>query len=72
MEQTRQTGQSGADREYLERYHAERNHQGLSNELTEPDNNAGAVSGKIEWRERLGGPFQYYHRIAAQTECGRT
>ena len=53
MEQTRQTGQSGADREYLERYHAERyhaerNHQGLSNELTEPDNNAGAVSGKIE------------------------
>ncbi|MEO2012311.1 MAG: hypothetical protein ABGX22_26900 [Pirellulaceae bacterium] len=41
------------------------NHQGLGNELIEPSDDAGAVAGKIECRERLGGMLKYYHRWAA-------
>ena len=48
--------------EYVEHYHAERNHQGLGNELIEPDQDAGSVAGRIECRERLGGMLKYYHR----------
>lgn len=51
--------------EFLEHYHAERNHQGLANELIEPSDEVGAVAGKIECRERLGGLLKYYHREAA-------
>ena len=51
--------------EYVEHYHAERNHQGLGNELIEPDEEVGSVAGKIECRERLGGMLKYYHRRAA-------
>ncbi len=50
---------------YLEHYHAERNHQGLSNELIEPGPEVRAVVGQIECRERLGGMLRYYHRGAA-------
>ena len=46
-------------------YHAERNHQGLDNELIEPGEEVGAVAGKIECRERLGGLLRYYYRDAA-------
>ncbi len=49
----------------VERYHTERNHQGLGNELIHPDDGVGAVAGKIECRERLGGMLKYYHRNAA-------
>ena len=51
--------------EYVEHYHAERNHQGLGNELIGPDEVVGSVAGKIECRERLGGMLKYYHRRAA-------
>ena len=51
--------------EYVAHYHAERNHQGLGNELIEPDEEVGSVTGKIECRERLGGLLKYYHRRAA-------
>jgi len=51
--------------EYVQHYHGERNHQGLSNHLIEPDQDVGAVAGKIECRERLGGMLKYYHRRAA-------
>ena len=51
--------------DYLEHYHAERNHQGLSNKIIERGNEVGAVSGKIECRERLGGLLNYYYRDAA-------
>jgi transposase InsO family protein len=51
--------------EYVEHYHAERNHQGLGNELIEPDKQVGSVAGKIECRERLGGLLKFYHRRAA-------
>ena len=54
-----------AVREYVEYYHAERNHQGLGNQLIEPGNEVGAVAGKIECYERLGGILKYYHRRAA-------
>ncbi len=46
---------------YLEHHHVERNHQGLGHEIIEP----GAVAGKIECRERLGGVLNYYYRDAA-------
>ena len=45
--------------EYVKHYHAERNHQGLSNHLIEPDQDVGVVAGKIECRERLGGMLKY-------------
>ena len=54
-----------AVREYVEHYHAERNHQGLGNELIEQPEESSAVAGKIECRERLGGMLKYYHRRAA-------
>jgi len=52
-------------REYVEHYHAERNHQGLDNELIEPVDGPDSVAGRIECRERLGGMLKYYHRRAA-------
>jgi len=54
-----------AVREYVEHYNAERNHQGLGNELIEPSDDAASTDGKIECRERLGGMLKYYHRRAA-------
>ena len=54
-----------AVREYVEHDHAERNHQGLANELIEPDQDDGSVVGRIECRERLGGMLKYDHRRAA-------
>ena len=51
--------------EYIRHYHTERNHQGLDNELIEPGEEVGAVAGKIECRERLGGMLRYYYRDAA-------
>ena len=50
---------------YVKHYHAERNHQGLGNELIEPGNEVGSIVGKIECRERLGGLLRYYYRKAA-------
>ncbi|QDU80128.1 hypothetical protein Pla110_18510 [Polystyrenella longa] len=52
-------------KEYVAHYHCERNHQGLNNQLIEPDDEVGCVAGKIECRERLGGLLKYYHRDAA-------
>ena len=50
---------------YLEHYHAERNHQGIGNELIDPGEEVCSQSGEIECRERLGGMLRYYHRKAA-------
>ena len=50
---------------YLEHYHAERNHQGLDNDLIEPGADVGSESGQIECEERLGATLKYYHRRAA-------
>ncbi len=50
---------------FLEHYHAERNHQGLDNQIIEPGDEVGSVTGTIENRERLGGLLKYYYRDAA-------
>ena len=51
--------------QYVAYYDGERNHQGLSNQIIDPEDNVGAIAGKIECRERLGGMLKYYHRRAA-------
>ena len=43
-------------------YHAERNHQGLGNQLIE--GTATADHGEVVCRERLGGLLNFYHRAA--------
>jgi putative transposase len=50
---------------FLLHYHAERNHQGLSNNLIDPSGTIGCREGEIECRERLGGMLNYYYRKAA-------
>ncbi|QDU82527.1 Integrase core domain protein [Polystyrenella longa] len=52
-------------KEYVAHYHSERNHQGLDNQLIDPDEDVGCVAGKVECRERLGGLLKYYYRDAA-------
>ena len=49
-------------REFTAHYHAERNHQGIGNELI--DGGELAVSGPVECQERLGGLIKYYRRAA--------
>jgi transposase InsO family protein len=51
--------------QYLGHYHAERNHQGLDNQLIEPEGEVGRHTGQVARRERLGGLLSYYHREAA-------
>lgn len=50
--------------EYLEHYHAERNHQGIDNRLIE-DQEEQTTDGVIQCRERLGGMLKHYHQTAA-------
>ena len=47
--------------QYLAHYHAERNHQGLGNELI--DGEVRTV-GETASRDRLGGLLRYYYRAA--------
>jgi hypothetical protein len=56
---------SGRLSEYLEHYHAERNHQGVGNRLLESDADVGQAAGELQQRERLGGMLRYYYRDAA-------
>ena len=51
-------------REYVEHYHAERNHQGIGNRLIDAATDDVRRSGSIECRERLGGLLRYYRRAA--------
>ena len=50
---------------FLEHYHAQRNHQGLSDELIAPGEEVGRTTGSVACRERLGGLLRYYYREAA-------
>jgi transposase InsO family protein len=50
---------------YLEHYHQERNHQGLSNRIIEPSESVGQGSGLVKCYQRLGGILRYYERAAA-------
>jgi transposase InsO family protein len=51
--------------QYLSHYHAERNHQGLGNQLIAPEPGIGSQSGQVKRRDRLGGLLRYYSRDAA-------
>jgi putative transposase len=54
-----------AVRQFLEHYHAERNHQGLGNRLINAGAEVGRSIGEVHCRERLGGVLRYYYRSAA-------
>src|SRR5262245_15601314 len=51
--------------EFLEHYHAERNHQGKGNVLLFPRDTHIRSEGPVQCRERLGGLLRYYHQEAA-------
>jgi len=51
--------------EYVEHYHAERNHQGKSNALLFRRVTETCRDGPVQCRERLGGLLRYYHQEAA-------
>ena len=51
--------------EYVEHYHAERNHQGRGNVLLFPWGTHISGDGPVQCRERLGGLLRYYHQEAA-------
>ena len=51
--------------QYLAHYHAERNDQGLNNQLIVPDPAVSKQTGQVVRRERLGGLLSYYYREAA-------
>ena len=54
-----------AVRAYIRHFHEERNHQGLDTKIIDPRDEVGAVAGKIERRESLGGILNDYYRNAA-------
>jgi hypothetical protein len=51
--------------EYVEHFHAERNHQGKGNVLLFPRNANTRRDGHVQCRERLGGLLRHYHQEAA-------
>ncbi len=51
--------------EYVEHYHAERNHQGKGNVLLFPRGTNIRRARSVQCRERLGGLLRYYHQEAA-------
>lgn len=51
--------------EYVEHYHAERNHQGKGNILLFPRRANIHHEKPVQCRERLGGLLRYYHQEAA-------
>ena len=50
---------------YVAHYHAERNHQGLGNQLLDGSSHVANDDGDVQCSERLGGLLKYYHREAA-------
>jgi hypothetical protein len=50
---------------YAERYHLERNHQGLENELIEDRCGAADMKDDVEGHEGFGGILNDYYRRAA-------
>lgn len=51
--------------EYMDRYHGERNHQGLENRLIHTPTVVAANDGAIYRHARLGGTLSFYYRKAA-------
>ncbi len=54
-----------AVRQFLEHYHAERNHQCMGNRLINAGAEVGRRVGEVHCRERLGGVMRYCHRQPA-------
>jgi putative transposase len=52
-------------REFVDHYHAERNHQGLANLIPFPSRDSFTAVGRVRRRQRLGGLLSFYERIAA-------
>ena len=50
--------------EYVDHFHAERNHQGKGNILLFPRDTDRCREGPVQCGERLGGLLRYYHREA--------
>ena len=52
--------------EFLEHYHAERNHQGKGNVLLfpTPDESRAVLGSTVRRQQRLGGLLNYYYRAA--------
>jgi putative transposase len=50
---------------FLAHYHCERNHQGVGNQLLQPNSATILSHHPIRQRQRLGGMLNYYHRAAA-------
>jgi transposase InsO family protein len=48
--------------EFVEHYHRERNHQGIDNEVPQPEAEPMPRVGKVVRKERLGGLLSFYHR----------
>jgi len=48
--------------EFVEHYHAERNHQGLGNRLLRPGPTLAVTEGRVQRHVRLGGLLSFYHR----------
>ncbi len=46
---------------YIDPYHAERNHQGVGNQLLIPGNEVNRTAGEVACRERPGGLLRYYY-----------
>ena len=53
-----------AVQDFADHYHAERNHQGLDNELIAPAAEDIGATGPIKCRERQGGVLKFYYRDA--------
>ena len=51
--------------EFEDHYHAERNHQGIGNNIIDFKEEVGLSTGSVQCRERLGGILNYYYRDAA-------
>ena len=51
--------------EFTKHYHAERNHQGIGNNIIRPGGELGRTKGAVQSLDRLGGILRYYYREAA-------
>ena len=52
-------------RSFMAHYHAQRNHQGLSNRIISPEAAQLGNRSVVQRRQRLGGMLNYYFRAAA-------
>jgi len=57
--------------DYVDHFHAERNHQGKGNVVLFPRDTERHREGPVRCRERLGGLLRYYHQEAARCRVGR-